>query len=481
MSNHSLTKTNYLQFLSCPEELWLQKNRSDLMPKLDIDALHKIEQGNYIDSLAQAWFKKGCVLEEEDINPQKVAFQFQASYEGLIAIADIIVFGESDKQLQLFEVKAATALKPAHLHDIAFQKYVFEKSGYTVTNTYLVHVNKNYSFIEEIDQCELLVVQDISAQVSELADSTAEKVQAAWEFIHQDMPPKRITIGCSKKLKCPFVQHHFKEFPAATIYNIPNIKTKKLQALLDKKILDLQDVPTDFPLTDKQRKAVDIAQQDTIIIKTGPIKRELAKLTYPLYFIDYESFSYIIPAQDYYHPYQQMVFQYSLHTQASPNAAISHTEYLLRSKKESVTNLLAHLRKNIGDTGSLIVWNESFERSRNQEMASIYPEYADFLLSMNQRMFDLMQIFKKGYYRHPGFKGKNSLKSVLPTLCPDISYKDLQIQNGILAAIKWHHATEKDKVRATERTAIFEDLLRYCHLDTLAMVKILEKVRLMIS
>lgn len=480
MRKHTLTKTNYLQYLSCPEELWLQKNRPDLIPKLDIDALHKIEQGNLVDRLAQDWFKGGCILEEENIDPTKVAFQVRAEWQGLVAVADIIVYGKTQKHIKLFEAKAATGLKPEHLNDIAYQKFVFEKSGYTVTATYLLHVNNNYSFIGEIDQCELLATKNITKEIQELTATTTQQVQAAVEWMHGDMPKERITVGCPKKLNCPFVQYHFKDLPASTIYNIPNIQTKKLQELMDAGILNLQDVPPEFPFSEKQRRAVNIAQQDAIVIKTSPIKKALAKLEYPLYFIDYESFSYIIPAQDHYRPYQQMVFQYSLHTQATPDAAITHTEYLLQSKKESVAELLAHMRANIGDTGNLIVWNEVFEKGRNVEMAAIYPDYADFLQSMNDRMFDLMQIFKKGHYIHPGFKGRNSLKSVLPTLCPAISYEELSIQNGALAAIKWHHATDS-RVSPSEAKEIFADLLKYCHLDTLAMVKILEKVRVMIS
>jgi len=480
MRKHTLTKTNYLQFLKCPEELWLQKNRPDLIPKLDLDALHKIEQGNRVDRLAQDWFKGGCILEEENINPDKVAFQVRAEWDGLIAVADIVVYGEEKNHIKLFEAKAATSLKSEHLHDIAYQKHVFEKNGYTVTDTYLLHVNNDYNFIGDIDQCELLNTQKVTQDVQAIADTTTQQVQDAIAWVQGDMPKERITVGCPKKLNCPFVQYHFKNLPASTIYNIPNIQTKKLQEFMDAGILKLDDVPIDFPLSEKQRRAVDIAQQDTIIIKVNPIKKALASLDYPLYFIDYESFSYIIPAQDYYRPYQQMVFQYSLHTQASPKATITHTDYLLKEKKESVSKLLAHMRANIGETGSIIVWNDVFEKGRNVEMAAIYPEYADFLQSMNDRMFDLMKIFKKGHYIHPGFKGRNSLKSVLPTLCPTISYEDLSIQNGGLAAIKWHHATD-NRVSAKEAEEIFSDLLKYCHLDTLAMVKILEKVRRMVE
>jgi len=194
---------------------------------------------------------------------------------------------------------------------------------------------------------------------------------------------------------------------------------------------------------------------------------------YPLYFLDYESLSYVIPPQAGYKPYQQLVFQYSLHIQKEPNGDLIHKEFLLKSKAESVEELIKDLQKNIGKTGSIIVWNQSFEKGRNVEMATLFPAYESFLEGLNNRLYDLRVPFQKGYYQHPDFKGKTSLKSILPVLSPDVSYADLAIQNGMVATIKWHHATDGQMTKK-EQKAIFQDLLSYCELDTLAMVKILE-------
>ena len=477
MNKHHLTKTNYLQYLSCPEELWLQKNKPNLISKITADALHKIEQGKLIDQLAKDWFKAGDALKSESTPTANIVFQKKASHEGMLAIADVIVL-DTTKQghIRLFEVKASTNKKKEHVQDIAFQKMVFEACGYVVTNCYLVHVNKQYRFDTELNLSDLLVIKELTKEVKALKKVTLENAQEAMKWINGPMPKERITVGCPNKLSCPFVQLHFKNLPPVTIYDIPNISTKKVQALMDLGVLDIHDVPPDFPLTERQRKQVSIAQQDEIILKRGLIKKALNKLEYPLYFIDYESFSYVIPVQDKHKSYQQMVFQYSLHTQKEAGASIQHTEYILRDKKESVENVVAHMQQAIGDTGSVIVWNESFEMARNKEMAALYPQYEVFLEGMNDRMFDLMLIFRKGYYSHPDFKGKNSLKSVLPVLCPDTTYKNLAIQNGAVAAIQWGLATS-DKVTEKEADQIFDDLLKYCHLDTLAMVKILDKIK----
>ena len=109
-------------------------------------------------------------------------------------------------------------------------------------------------------------------------------------------------------------------------------------------------------------------------------------------------------------------------------------------------------------------------------MGILFPQYSEFLNSINERVHDLMKIFKDGLYSHPKFKGSASIKKVLPVLCPELSYGDLEIQNGNAAVIKWHHMTDG---RMTEKEAkqTFQDLLKYCELDTWAMVRIWEELR----
>ena len=470
---HTLSKTDYIQYLDCPEELWLRKNKPKVLPPIDLDRQYKLDQGNLIDKLAQDWFADGCVIADWAIDPKDVVFQMKAQNGAMLAITDIAVHQQTTKTLVLFEVKAATSVKKAHYHDLAFQRMVFEDSGYKISATYLVHVNKAYRTSEQVNHCDLLVIEDITAAVEELMPETRATAPKVLKWVNEKAPKKRITIGCSKKQKCPFVQLHYPDLPNYSIFNISRISKSKIKKLVESNILDIQEVPEDFKLSNTQRQEVEIAQEDEIILKRGSIRKAIKKLAYPLYYLDYESFSYVIPVQSHYKPYQQMVFQYSLHVQAAPNSAVVHKEFLLKSKAESVEQLLKNLRKDIGDEGSVIVWNESFEKGRNKEMAVLFPVYEPFLTSLNERLYDLRVPFQKGYYRHPDFKGKTSLKSILPVLSPEVSYEDLAIQNGMIATIKWHHATD-GRMTKKEQQETFKHLLNYCELDTLAMVRILD-------
>ena len=470
---HTLSKTDYIQYLDCPEELWLRKNNPKVLPPIDLDRQYKLDQGNLIDELAQDWFSDGCVIADWAIDPKDVVFQMKAQNGSMLAITDIAVHQPGTKTLALFEVKAATSVKKAHYHDLAFQRMVFEDSGYKISATYLVHVNKAYRTSEQVDHCDLLVIEDITAAVKELLPETRATAPKVLKWVNEKTPKKRITIGCSKKQKCPFVQLHYPDLPSYSIFNISRISKSKIKKLVESNILDIQDVPEDFKLSTTQRQEVEIAQEDEIILKRGSIRRAIKKLEYPLYYLDYESFSYVIPVQSNYKPYQQMVFQYSLHIQKEPNGVITHKDFLLKSKRESVEKLIKSLQKNIGKKGSVIVWNESFEKGRNKEMALLFPSYEPFLTDLNERLYDLRVPFQKGYYRHPEFKGKTSLKSILPVLSPTVSYADLAIQNGMVATIKWHHATD-GRMSKKEQKETFTNLLKYCELDTLAMVRILE-------
>ena len=168
----------------------------------------------------------------------------------------------------------------------------------------------------------------------------------------------------------------------------------------------------------------------------------------------------------------QIPFQYSLHVIKQPDSKLEHYDYLGTSGKEvPMPELLASLRSHIGDTGSVLVWYKVFETGRNSEMAKAYPEYAEFLNSVNERVFDLMEVFSKQHYVHHGFKGSSSIKYVLPVIVPEFSYKEMKIQNGLVASIRWYDSVMGvvDEKQAKEN---FEALLKYCRLDTMAMVKI---------
>ena len=120
------------------------------------------------------------------------------------------------------------------------------------------------------------------------------------------------------------------------------------------------------------------------------------------------------------------------------------------------------------------MWNKSFEMTRNKEMGKQYPKYKKILDSINDRIFDLMEVFSQQHYVHPDFLGSCSLKKVLPVLAPDLSYEDLEdIQDGGIASLYWFKHIFSN---SPKKDSAIKNLLKYCELDTWAMVAIYQKL-----
>jgi hypothetical protein len=165
-----------------------------------------------------------------------------------------------------------------------------------------------------------------------------------------------------------------------------------------------------------------------------------------------------------------------------PGGELVQHELLITGKEDPGPKLAPHLLERIGDRGSVLVWNKPFEMGKNKDMAERYPEYRDDLIAINKRVYDLMEIFRDGHYVHPDFNGSASLKAVLPVLVPEFenAYEELPISGGDQAMLVWKDIYN-GKIPEEELPQVREDLLVYCRLDTLAMVRIWERLKEVVS
>ncbi len=222
----------------------------------------------------------------------------------------------------------------------------------------------------------------------------------------------------------------------------------------------------------------DLAKNRAEVLDRLALQSELARLQYPLWFLDYETCISAVPKYAGYHPQQQMIFQYSLHCLESPAGDLRHTGHISLTQEDPSLLLLEHLSADLGSAGTVIVWNKTFESSMNKEMARLHPQYAAFLEHLNRRIYDLAEIVNRGIYLHPGFKGSWSLKNVLPVMAPELSYAGMAINQGDQASVAWWNITfgELDEPQKARQV---EALEQYCRLDTLAMVAIYQKLQAM--
>ena len=132
---------------------------------------------------------------------------------------------------------------------------------------------------------------------------------------------------------------------------------------------------------------------------------------------------------------------------------------------------VAALKASLPAEGSIVVWNKPFEKGINAKLAERLPAEESYLAGVNERVVDLMDVFTAQMVVHPAFRGKTSIKWVLPALVPSLSYKTLAIREGATASETWN-AIVTGELELDEARAARDNLLAYCGLDSLAMVEI---------
>ncbi len=489
----TITKSDFLKYLQCPAYFWFWKKKPEVLTGMELSDFDKelVKNGVEVERWARKLFPRGVLVESREMQAvidtkklldagEKVIFQATFEVEGLYVMVDILEWSKESQGWIINEVKGSTMKekkKNEHLYDAAFQRIVLEKAGLSVGKVNLIELNKDFVKQGEIKSVELLQIGEITNEAKELESEILLMIDDMRRLLEQEREP--IPCDCiyeSRANHCPAFNYLYPDVPDYTVHDIVRIGSskKKLEALIEGDFILIDDVPEDFKLSKYQRNHVDVTQTKIPIIKTFEIKKELESLEYPLYFLDYETFPTAIPVYEGCKPYQQIPFQYSLHIQNEPYSELEHCEFLETSRENHPMIALAKsLMEKMKVDGTVIVWNKKFEGKCHEDIAELMPEYAEVFHGYNQRMFDLMEIFSKNLYAHHDFRGSYSIKKVLPVLVPDLSYDGLNVSNGSMAMNAWKKMMfEVDDQK--EREQIKDDLLKYCELDTLAMVRIFE-------
>lgn len=460
-----ITKTDFIQYLNCPKSLWLLKNDPEKYPREEISEFMQklIREGYEVERFVQEFFESNGNFE--------VDFQREFKAEdGLYARTDGFEI-RKDGTTALYEIKSSTSVntdsKHNHVKDACFQKICAGRAGQHIDLVYLVHLNGEYIREGEINTNDMLVFADITEKVEEIELETNEEIDAALQFLasNQDLQ------GCSCREKsrgnhCESFAVFNPDIPNPSIYSLPRLGEKKRIDLLSKGLIGLDTVPDDYELSEIQRLVVKSAKTGTPQINEAAIREFLSDLKFPLYFFDYETFKSAVPILDGIGPHQQIPVQYSVHI-LEKDGALSHKEYLEREARLP-DRLVERMEKDIGSCGSIVSWHASFEKMVNREMGKRYPNKVAFLSDLNDRMVDLEVVFKVNYV-DARFGGSTSIKNVLPVVCPDLDYGELNVQDGGSAMETWLRMIKAPQKESDE---LADDLLKYCKLDTLAMVEI---------
>ena len=495
-----LSKSKYTNFRKCPKCLWLGAYKPEEQV-IDPSTQSRFDAGTNVGELAKGLFgsytdvttltddghldikamlarTQQCLNDDTD-NICEAAF----SHNGCYCAVDIL--HKCGDGYAIYEVKSSTdAEKEVYAQDVAYQKWVLTQCGVNITGTYLVCINNEYVRQGELDIHQLFSINNIADAVALEYPQVEAHCKVAVAVLNNPDEPD-ITLGeyCHKPYDCGFMDYCMRQADIPqdqpTVFDLYRMNFSKQLEYWKKKIVTFPEIVNQhIRLSDIQQMQVACTLGNINHIDRDGIRDFLNTLRYPIYHLDFETMQPVIPPYDGTKPYQQIPFQYSLHIEQA-DGTLEHREFLGNGVDDPRRALAEHLCSDIPSDACVTAYNKSFECSRIKELAEAFPDLSAHLSSIRDHIIDLLTPFQKGYCYYPAMGGGFSIKTVLPALFPNdpsLDYHNLQGSvhiGGEAMDIYPRIATMSPSNQASAR----ESLLRYCELDTYAMVKVLAKLK----
>jgi len=482
-----ISKSKFVAGCQCLKRLYWQVHKPELAAEPDGATESIMQQGHDVGLLARRLFPGGVEVCERSLDQairatrELVAnrgvpaiFEGVFEHDGVLVRVDVL-HRRADGRWRLIEVKSSASKKDEHLDDVAIQYRVLSRCGLDIGSCCLAHVNRSYVFRGgSVDSWRFFRIRNVTRQVARLQPKLTFQLRAAFTVLSMPKEPD-IAPGrhCVVPITCEFYDRCNTQRRDDHIGFIPRIHASAMEELGEMGIESIRDVPDDFELTEIQRRACTSVQtgEPWFGDELGEV---LSGLKYPVCFMDFETVNPAIPRCAGMRPYDQLPFQFSVHSQKEPVATLEHHDFLARDASDPRREFISSLCHALGESGSIVVYS-SFESQRLSDLAAWLPEYAERINAIQARLFDLLPVVREHTY-HAAYAGSYSIKSVFPALVPGMTYEGMEVADGTEAGLAWESLV-RGSLDQAERERIEKALLAYCGQDTLALVRLVESLR----
>jgi len=483
LTQSRLSKSKLISHLQCEKKLWLSTYKSG-QAKHDQAALTRMERGNILGAVARGIFPGGRLVDTNDLSSAVAKtkallktnsgpiYEAAFTYDGIQVFIDILVPEEDG--YHLIEIKSATKVSAQHIIDTAIQVWVAERTGAKINRVSVGFINNKFVYPGENKYDGLFKLKDISNDVSTYSPIIEGWVRSARDILSNSDPLIPIGKQCKIPFECEFQDYCKSLVPNLPKYPLSDLKLKKLdlKELEDKGYTNLLEVPIELVEDPKKaRLHRSILSGENYVSENA--KTEIDAIPYPRYFLDFETIAHGLPEWPGTRPYQKIPFQWSCHIEHS-DGHIEHQEFLAEPtqdpRKDCMTSLMSLFDG--FKHGSMIAYHAGFEKKILQDLAKLYPETQLLFNSICNQTYDLLPICRNNFYNRD-MHGLWSIKHVLPAIAPDLNYQALEIANGQMAQTAFVKMCVEG-LSGDEIVKLRADLLKYCKLDTLAMVKIVK-------
>jgi predicted RecB family nuclease len=484
---HRLSKSRYTAGIQCHKLLWW-KVHEPLAVELQPDKVlqDRFDQGAQVGTLARRTFAGGTLVDlphhavaervaltRKLINERAPAI-FEASFLADNTFVAVDALTPVDGGFHLTEVKSSSSQKEEHLPDVAVQIHVLAQSGIKITGADVMHLNKECHYP---DLTNLFERTDVTAAVAPLLNKVGWEIEAQLRMLEGPLPDVAIGLHCHEPYKCPFMERCWPR-DRDHIMKLSGIGPIKGCDFMLTGVNRIPDLPASQKLNVTQKRQIRAMKEGRIIVDPG-LKKALEAFDGRLGFLDFETIQRAVPVWPGMAPWEQAPAQFSYH-EANGDGTYTHAEYLAEGPKDCRPEL-ARAMVAATKRAERVVTYSHFEKTKIRGLQEAVPDLRAELEALEGKLIDLLPVVRENVY-HPDFLGSFSLKYVLHPLVPELTYNDLVIVDGLVASVEIARLLfVAGKIAPEEQSRVRQDLLNYCERDTWAMVKVLEKLRELVS
>jgi len=483
---HILSKSTFIRGMQCEKSLYLYKNFIQLRDTPSAEQMAIFSRGSNVGVLAQQLFPNGidassgykrdnlaAVANTQKLIESGAEIIYEASfqYDGVLVILDILV--KKNNQWFAYEVKSSVKISQTYLLDASLQYYVITHSGIELADISLITINPDYVRKGPVDYSQLFAFSSVKNDALKNSAFVEERLQRLKQVaVSAEMPEVKIGEQCFSPYNCDFIGNCWKNVPVESVFEIGAVAKAHLFELYNNGVKTVNDIPEKNNFDKNANLHILSKKNNEVVVNKQAIAAFIEKLSYPLYFMDFESFMPAVPIYNNTKPYQHIPFQYSLHCIEQKGGVETHTYFLGEQGLDPRKAFIEKLITDVKDEGTILVYDALMERNILNALKKDFPEYTAAIDLILKRLVDLIQPFNERSYYHPKMKNLTSIKNVLPALVPELNFNELKISSGSIAMIAYEKLQkETDMFKIPE---VREQLLEYCKMDTLAMVKVFQ-------
>lgn len=383
-------------------------------------------------------------------------------------------------------IREASSLKRSYLLESMFLRFCAEKTGETPERQYVVHLNKGYQMDMESGPEGLYVQSDVTRRAGVMLTNHRKRLDSLADELAADPQLEKYRHRRCNRRYCEVCSRDAPQVPdwhVTTLYRGYDL----VDQFLDEGITSIIDVPPERLPHPRQRIQQRALREGRPVIDDTELEEFVTQLSYPLHYLDFEAVNPALPLYRGTKPWEHVPYLFSIHSEDAPDEPPRHHAFMMEPGEDQREQMIRDLIGVLSGSGGVVVYGAQFESGVLSRLAVAFPSYADALDKVRSRLVDLLLPFKEFVFYDARQRGKVSLKTVLPLLSEDL-YEGLPIRDGYHANVAYRYlrtaATHSAPgisggEPALSHGEIAAALVEYCTMDTLAMVRIVSRLRIL--